>query len=68
MILVCSLYRNGSASAVELTLVEAAPPNIVQGIVCSLKESFGFIERADKVSEVRKHMFGHSNLFATMLV
>ena len=35
-----------------MLLVEAAPPAYVQGIVCSLKESFGFIERADKVNEV----------------
>ncbi len=45
-------YRNGQHCAVELSLVEAAPPAYVQGIVCSLKESFGFIERADKVNEV----------------
>jgi hypothetical protein len=44
--------RNGQHCAVELLLVEASPPAYVQGIVCSLKESFGFIERADKVNEV----------------
>ena len=44
--------RNGHHYAVELFLVEAAPPVYVQGIVCALKESFGFIERADKVNEV----------------
>ena len=44
--------RNGHHYAVDLFLVEAAPPVYVQGIVCALKESFGFIERADKVNEV----------------
>ena len=44
--------RNGHHYAVEVLLVEAAPPVYVQGIVCALKESFGFIERADKVNEV----------------
>ncbi|CAB3989658.1 cold shock domain-containing E1-like [Paramuricea clavata] len=47
--------RNGQHCAVELLLVEAAPPVYVQGIVCSLKESFGFIERADKVNEIFFH-------------
>ena len=47
-----NIFRNGHHCAVELLLVEAAPPIYVQGIVCSLKESFGFIERADKVNEV----------------
>ncbi|XP_046857099.1 cold shock domain-containing protein E1-like isoform X1 [Xenia sp. Carnegie-2017] len=45
--------RNGQCCAVELLLLEALPPVYVQGIVCSLKESFGFIDRADKVNEVR---------------
>lgn len=47
--------RNGRHCAVELLLVEAAPPVYVHGIVCSLKESFGFIERADKVNEIFFH-------------
>ncbi|XP_028402725.1 cold shock domain-containing protein E1-like [Dendronephthya gigantea] len=47
--------RNGHHCAVELLLVKAAPPVYVQGIVCSLKESFGFIERADKVNEIFFH-------------
>ncbi|XP_046861395.1 uncharacterized protein LOC124454663 isoform X2 [Xenia sp. Carnegie-2017] len=46
--------RNGQCCAVELLLLEALPPVYVQGIVCSLKESFGFIDRADKVNEVKK--------------
>ena len=36
----------------KITLVERAPPKRFLGIVTAMKESFGFIERADKVKEV----------------
>ena len=37
----------------KITLVERAPPKRFTGIVTAMKESFGFIERADLVKEVR---------------
>ena len=45
-------FRNGSHRA---TNIELAEPRF-QGVVCSMKESFGFIERADVVKEVRPIM------------
>ena len=36
-------------------LVEAAEKPTIQGIVSSLKDSFGFIERADIVAEIFFH-------------
>lgn len=36
----------------KITLVERAPPKRFFGIVTAMKESFGFIERADQVKEV----------------
>ena len=36
----------------KITLVERAPPKRFTGIVTAMKESFGFIERADLVKEV----------------
>ena len=35
----------------KITLVERAPPKRFFGIVTAMKESFGFIERADQVKE-----------------
>ena len=45
----CFGFRNGNVRA---TSIELAEPRY-QGVVCSMKESFGFIERADVVKEVR---------------
>lgn len=47
--------RTGVIRAREVTLVEAADTEKCQGVVSSMKESFGFIERADKVSEIFFH-------------
>lgn len=46
------LFRTGVMRARKITLVERAPPKRFTGIVTAMKESFGFIERADLVKEV----------------
>lgn len=47
-------FRNGNLHARKLELVE---PKLTkyQGVVCSMKDSFGFIERADVVKEIFFH-------------
>lgn len=48
--------RTGSLKARNIKYIDAAKKvRIVQGIVSSLKESFGFIERADVVAEIFFH-------------
>lgn len=47
--------RNGNIQARKLELVNVPPPSKYQGVVCSLKDSFGFIERADAVKEIFFH-------------
>lgn len=47
--------RSGIVRAKDVELVESAKAEKYQGVVSSMKESFGFIERADKVSEIFFH-------------
>ncbi|XP_030856208.1 cold shock domain-containing protein E1-like isoform X2 [Strongylocentrotus purpuratus] len=47
--------RNGNMQARNLRLLESAQVPRYQGVVCSMKESFGFIERADAVKEIFFH-------------
>jgi len=47
--------RNGSMRARKVKYVDCKRTQTVQGIVSSLKESFGFIERADIVAEIFFH-------------
>lgn len=47
--------RSGIMRARKITLVERAPPKRFLGIVTAMKESFGFIERADQVKEIFFH-------------
>eukprot|EP00112_Aurelia_sp_Birch-Aquarium-sp1_P017175 Seg3963.1 transcript_id=Seg3963.1/GoldUCD/mRNA.D3Y31 product="Cold shock domain-containing protein E1" protein_id=Seg3963.1/GoldUCD/D3Y31 len=47
--------RNGTLKARQLVLIEPAEKEKLQGIVSSLKDSFGFIERADVVAEIFFH-------------
>lgn len=47
--------RSGVMRARKITLVEKAPPKRFTGIVTSMKESFGFIERSDLVKEIFFH-------------
>jgi len=47
--------RTGVMRARKITLVERAPPKRFFGIVTAMKESFGFIERADQVKEIFFH-------------
>ncbi|XP_032238045.2 cold shock domain-containing protein E1 isoform X2 [Nematostella vectensis] len=47
--------RTGVSRAKDVMLLETAKAEKYQGVVSSMKESFGFIERADKVSEIFFH-------------
>jgi len=48
--------RNGNIRARHVKLVKAAAANgFCQGVVCSLKDNYGFIERADVVKEIFFH-------------
>jgi len=47
--------RSGSMRARKVKYVDSKRTQTVQGIVSSLKESFGFIERADVVAEIFFH-------------
>ncbi|XP_072173576.1 cold shock domain-containing protein E1-like [Diadema setosum] len=53
--LVATDKRNGHMQARQLRLLESAQVPRYQGVVCSMKESFGFIERADAVKEIFFH-------------
>ncbi|XP_065063770.1 cold shock domain-containing protein E1-like [Rhopilema esculentum] len=53
--LIATDKRNGTLKARKLVLIEPAEKPKSQGIVSSLKDSFGFIERADVVSEIFFH-------------
>ncbi|GLH03657.1 Uncharacterized protein GBIM_09526 [Gryllus bimaculatus] len=47
--------RSGNLGACHIRLENPAHPVKYQGVVCSMKESFGFIERADIVKEIFFH-------------
>ncbi|XP_070535883.1 cold shock domain-containing protein E1-like [Ptychodera flava] len=47
--------RNGNIRAAKIVLEEPVPLEKCQGVVCSMKESFGFIERGDLVKEIFFH-------------
>ena len=47
--------RTGSLKARKLKQAHETHAKTVQGIISSLKESFGFIERADVVAEIFFH-------------
>ncbi|ESO83947.1 hypothetical protein LOTGIDRAFT_108249 [Lottia gigantea] len=47
--------RTGHVRACQLELIESPTSSKHQGVVCSMKESFGFIERSDVVREIFFH-------------
>ncbi|KAJ8866383.1 hypothetical protein PR048_032226, partial [Dryococelus australis] len=47
--------RSGNLGACHIRLENPAHPVKYQGVICSMKESFGFIERADVVKEIFFH-------------
>jgi len=52
----CTLNRNGNIRARRVKLIKVAASNgVCQGVVCSLKDNYGFIERADVVKEIFFH-------------
>lgn len=48
-------YSSGNLGACHVRLENPAHPVRYRGVVCSMKESFGFIERADVVKEIFFH-------------
>jgi hypothetical protein len=63
------VVRTGAVRAVQIILLRHCEEKKAQGIVASLKDSFGFIERADEASEVNnlKHAFCVSFLVTCLL-
>lgn len=49
------MFFRGNLGACHVRLENPAHPVQYQGVVCSMKESFGFIERADVVKEIFFH-------------
>lgn len=49
------MCSSGNLGACHIRLENPAHPVKYQGVVCSMKESFGFIERADVVKEIFFH-------------
>lgn len=47
--------QRGNLGACHIRLENPAQPVKYRGVVCSMKESFGFIERADVVKEIFFH-------------
>ncbi|CAG2063693.1 unnamed protein product, partial [Timema podura] len=47
--------QRGNLGACHIRLENPAHPVKYQGVICSMKESFGFIERADVVKEIFFH-------------
>lgn len=47
--------RNGNIRARKIKLTKSAKPETYQGVVCSMKDNYGFIERADAVKEIFFH-------------
>ena len=47
--------RNGNLRARKVNLVQPAKQEAFQGVICSMKENYGFIERADVVKEIFFH-------------
>jgi len=47
---------------------KADVPSFSQGVVCSLKENFGFIERADVVREIFFHYSEYANNIAELVL
>ena len=45
-----------------------APPPMSQGVVCSLKENFGFIERSDVVKEIFFHYSEYAGNIAELVL
>lgn len=52
---IASDKRNGTLRARKVEGVGLPEPDKFQGVVCSMKENFGFIERADVVKEIFFH-------------
>ena len=51
----CTAYRNGNVCARNVSLVQPTQSERHDGVVCSLKDGYGFIERADVVKEIFFH-------------
>ena len=59
-------YRTGHMWATCVKKLE--PPPMSQGVVCSLKENFGFIERSDVVREIFFHYSEYDGNIAELVL
>ncbi len=59
-------FISGNLGARYIRLENPAHPVRYQGVVCSLKESFGFIERGDVVREIFFHFSEAKGIADTM--
>ena len=48
-------FSNGNVRARRMRLLKPVPAERFQGVVCSMKDTFGFIERSDVVKEIFFH-------------
>lgn len=48
-------FRNGNIRARQVRKIRPTSSDLFQGVVCSLKDNYGFIERADVVKEIFFH-------------
>jgi len=60
--------RNGSMRARKVKYIDYKQTESVQGIVSSLKESFGFVERADIVAEIFFHYSEFSGVVNDLMI
>lgn len=60
--------RNGNLQARKVKLQQAVESERFEGVVCSMKESFGFIERADVVKEIFFHYSEYQGDIAELLL
>jgi len=60
--------RNGNIRARRLRLLKPVPAQMFQGVVCSMKESFGFIERSDVVKEIFFHYSEYNGTIEDLLL
>ena len=61
-------FRNGTVRAVEIRLINPKAPERCQGVLCSLKEGYGFIERADVVREIFFHYSEYKDDISTAIL
>ena len=69
---ICSLphggSRNGNIRARKVRLLNPVPQERYEGVVCSMKDTFGFIERSDVVKEIFFHYSEYQGAIEELLL